>query len=185
MRLFSQGVWVYNNRFSGALILNSGYEPLQIVNWQRAIVLWLQARVEVLEFHEEFVHSVSASFPIPSVIRLKTYIKPMKSSQVRFSRQNVFLRDKHTCQYCGKKSAEKFLTIDHVIPLSRGGRHDWINVVTACAKCNNKKGSQTPDEAHMPLSSKPHKPKWLPGREIANETKKMPMVWRNYLVGVG
>src|SRR5271170_4772410 len=90
----------FNRALSGALILNSGYEPIKVVNWRKAIILWLQDKVEVLEFHTITVHSPSRTMYLPAVMRLKQYIRPYLSLTVRLSRQNVFLRDEFTCQYC-------------------------------------------------------------------------------------
>ena len=90
-----------------------------MVNWRKAIVLWLQGKVEVLEFHSIAVHSPSCTLNLPAVIRLKQYIRPYLSLSVRLSRQNVFLRDEYICQYCQKRMSEKRLTIDHVIPWSK------------------------------------------------------------------
>lgn len=175
----------FNRALSGALILNSGYEPIKVVNWRKAIILWLQGKVEVLEFHSITVHSPSCTLNLPAVVRLKQYIRPYLSLTVRLSRQNVFLRDEHTCQYCQKRMSEKRLTIDHVVPLSRGGRHEWTNVVTACSACNNKKGDKTPERVNMTLLKKPERPKWLPNRDLELQDNRMPSTWLPYLVAVG
>lgn len=100
---------------------------------------------------------------------------------VRLTRQNLFIRDKKTCQYCHKVFAEKKLTVDHVMPLSRGGKHKWTNIVAACSPCNNKKGSKTPDEANMPLIKKPKEPRWLPGKELSWSEDGYPVSWRDYI----
>jgi 5-methylcytosine-specific restriction endonuclease McrA len=104
---------------------------------------------------------------------------------VRLSRQNIFLRDEHTCQYCRKKLGEKRLTIDHVVPLSKGGRHEWTNVVTACSGCNNKKGDKSPERANLRLARVPEKPSWLPNRDLDLEGNSLPKAWRPYLDGAG
>ncbi|MCB0411835.1 MAG: HNH endonuclease [Bdellovibrionales bacterium] len=165
----------------GALILNSGYEPVKVVSWQKAILLWLQDKCEVLEFHSFYVRSASDKFQLPSVLRLRRYISPYISVKVRLSRQNLFMRDGSTCQYCGQKYPEKRLTIDHVTPLCRGGRHEWTNVVTACSPCNNRKGGRSPLEAGMPLLSRPHSPRWLPSKDFRLEAKQWPSSWQPYL----
>jgi 5-methylcytosine-specific restriction endonuclease McrA len=164
------------------LVLNSGYEPIKIVNWRKAIILWFQDKVEVLEFHTVTVASPSRTFRLPAVMRLKQYIRPYLSLSVRLSRQNIFLRDHHTCQYCRKKFSEKKLTIDHVVPLSKGGRHEWTNVVTACSACNNKKGDKSPEKVNLRLLSSPEKPRWLPNRELELEDNRLPSAWRPYLL---
>jgi 5-methylcytosine-specific restriction endonuclease McrA len=176
---------VFNKSLAGALILNSGYEPIKVVNWRKAIVLWLQGKVEVLEFHTITVHSPSCTLHLPAVIRLKQYIRPYLSLSVRLSRQNIFLRDEHTCQYCRQRFSEKRLTIDHVIPLSRGGRHEWTNVVTACSACNNKKGDKTPEKANLILNRRPVRPSWLPNRDLELQDNHMPSTWLPYLAAAG
>lgn len=172
---------IFNARSAAALIVNAGYEPVKVVSWRKAIVLWLQDKVEVLEYHSQTVSSPSKSFQLPSVIRLKSYMRPYFSMTVRLSRQNIFLRDHSTCQYCRVRLSEKRLTIDHVIPLSKGGRHEWNNVVAACSACNNKKGSRTPDQAGMRLLKTPARPKWLPTHELDVKPDRMPMAWQPYL----
>jgi len=171
----------FDKSLAGALILNSGYEPVRIVSWKKAIVLWFQEKVDVLEFHNEKVHSPADSFALPSVIRLKQYIRPYFTLKVRLSRQNIFIRDRHSCQYCGLVVAEKKLTIDHVIPLSRGGQHSWSNVVAACSPCNNKKGSMLLEHTNMKLRKPPKRPRWLPHKEFNLKDDKLPMSWRSYL----
>ena len=101
------------------------------------------------------IRSPSISFPHPSVIRLLRYYR-VPYRVIELSRKNILRRDNYQCQYCGKKTHA--LTIDHVIPKSRGGADTWDNLVAACVKCNNKKGNRTPEEAHMPLIRKPRKP---------------------------
>lgn len=171
----------FNSTRASALILNAGYEPVKVVSWKKAILLWLQNKVEVIEFHRQTVASPSRHFLLPSVLRLKTYVKPHYASGVRLSRQNIFLRDHSTCQYCRTRISEKKLTIDHVVPLSRGGTHTWTNVVAACSSCNNKKGSKTPDQANMKLLKIPVAPKWLPNQELDVRTDRMPSAWQPYL----
>lgn len=145
------------------------------------MILWFQGKVEVLEFHTTTVNSPSRSYHLPAVIRLKQYIRPYFSLSVRLSRQNIFLRDNHICQYCYSKFPEKKLTVDHVVPLSKGGRHEWTNVVTACSKCNNRKGDKSPEKANLRLLANPEKPRWLPNRELELEDNVLPHAWRPYL----
>ncbi len=145
------------------------------------MVLWFQDKVEVLEFHKVTVSSPSQTYSLPAVMRLKQYIRPFLSLSVRLSRQNVFLRDQHICQYCLGQFPEKRLTIDHVVPLSRGGRHEWTNVVTACPPCNNKKGDKTPAGAGLVLARPPVKPKWLPNKDLEISDGGLPLSWKPYL----
>ncbi len=151
-----------------------------MVSWQKAIILWLQDKCEVLEFHSIHVNSATRQFQLPSVLRLRKYISPYFSVRIRLSRQNLFIRDGQMCQYCGQKFGEKKLTIDHIQPLSRGGKHEWSNVVAACSPCNNKKGSRTPKEAKMPLLTEPARPRWLPSKDF-HSNDRWPSEWVPYL----
>ena len=153
-----------------------------MVNWRKAMILWFQNKVEILEFHSASVASPSQTFRLPAVMRLKQYIRPYLSLTVRLSRQNIFLRDNYICQYCRQQFSEKRLTVDHVVPLSKGGRHEWTNVVTACARCNNMKGSKSLEQSNMKLMSRPEKPRWLPNRDLDLEGNRLPVSWRPYLV---
>jgi 5-methylcytosine-specific restriction endonuclease McrA len=148
------------------------------------MILWFQDKVEVLEYHATTVSSPSRTYALPAVMRLRQYIRPYLSLTVRLSRQNIFLRDEHTCQYCLQKFSEKRLTIDHVMPLSKGGRHDWSNVVTACSTCNNRKGDKTLERAGLRLLRRPEKPRFLPNRDLELEGNRLPNAWRPYLAKV-
>lgn len=163
-----------------ALLLNSSYEPMLVLTWQKALILWFQEKVEVLEFHSVFARSVSRSFQIPSVLRLKTYVRPKIYGRVRFCRDNIYLRDNYTCQYCAVRLPTKQLTLDHVVPASKRGPNTWQNVVTACRACNQRKADRTPELAHMPLIRKPHVPSWLPTHEIG-VGGAAPESWSSYL----
>lgn len=163
------------------LLLNSSYEPMRVVSWQKAIILWFQGKVEILEYHTVFARSVSASFKLPSVLRLKTYVRSRNKTHIRFCRENVYIRDNYTCQYCGNRFTTKSLTLDHVLPVSREGKKDWGNVVSACRNCNQKKANKTPVEARMPLLKEPRMPNWLPLTEFEVGGDEVPLVWRQYL----
>jgi 5-methylcytosine-specific restriction endonuclease McrA len=162
-------------------VLNASYEPLKIVGWQKAIILWFQGKVEVLEHHETVVRSVRMTFRVPSIIRLKSFVQVRKNTSVRFSRENIYLRDGFRCQYCGSASMTKDLTLDHVIPVSRGGQKSWTNIVTACRRCNQKKGNRSPHDADMPLRNKPVVPQWLPQPELHATSSATPESWKVYL----
>ncbi len=164
-----------------ALVLNSSCQPLKMVSWQKALLLWFQGKVEILEYQETMVCSVSRSFQIPSVMRLKRYVTPRKTTRLKFSRENIYLRDNYTCQYCAQSFSPKHLTLDHVVPASKFGRKDWSNVVTACRDCNHKKANRTPLGAGMPLLSEPKIPNWLPVVQPQFELENMPEEWRPYL----
>jgi 5-methylcytosine-specific restriction endonuclease McrA len=181
MELSSGGV-VFSPSQIGALVLNASYEPMHIVNWQKAMILWFQDKVEVLDYHSDrLIHTASSAFRVPSVIRLRVYIKPYFAVGIKYSRQNVFLRDDFTCQYCDVRILEKKLTIDHVLPLSKGGKDEWTNVVSACSKCNNTKADRTPEQANMTLKRLPVKPRWLPMSYIRRQRQRMPLSWVPYL----
>lgn len=165
-----------------ALLLNSSYEPLKVICWQKALLLWFQGKVDVIEYHNFFARSVSQSFQLPSVLRLKTFVKHHQNKAVRFCREHVFLRDNYVCQYCGKKYKAKDLTLDHVIPVSKAGGKSWVNMVTACRNCNQKKANHTPKTANMPLLKEPRVPSWLPLIELEVESGKYPDTWSQYLM---
>lgn len=138
------------------LVLNQNYEPLNVCNARRAIVLLDRGKAEVLEHRRSLLRTPSRAVPLPSVIRLFYLIKRPRP-QVRLSRREIFLRDTYTCQYCGLQTHD--LTLDHVVPRHRGGKHTWENLVSACKHCNHRKGNRTPEEARMALLRQPTKPK--------------------------
>jgi 5-methylcytosine-specific restriction endonuclease McrA len=162
------------------LLLNVTYEPLKVINWKRAVTLLIMGKVEVLEEYSKEIRSVSFSVKLPAVVRLLRLVKRPKAP-VRFSRQNIYIRDRYICQYCGRKFPPEELTYDHVIPKSRGGRTVWANIVTCCVKCNSAKGGRTPSEARMRLIREPTRPSWLPFLRITVGLKDMPSSWRDYL----
>lgn len=144
-----------------ALLLDSSYYPVQMIDWKRAMILFFTGRAEVVEHHENInINSPHESFKLPKVMRL--YDNFRNFSQVKFNRNNVFYRDKHICQYCGEKFKANELTFDHVVPKSRGGATSWKNIVTCCYKCNNKKAARTPEEWGKKLLKIPIEPKWTP-----------------------
>lgn len=144
-------------------------------------MLWFQEKVDVLEFQNVEVHSPSRKLKLPSVLRLRNYSKHFFNRQVKFNRQNVFVRDHYTCQYCAKKLSEKKLTVDHVVPLSKGGTHEWTNVVAACESCNNKKGAKSLEQANLKLTKSPDTPKWILTAQSELRTNRVPEEWRPYL----
>jgi 5-methylcytosine-specific restriction endonuclease McrA len=138
------------------LVLNQNYEPINVCNARRAVVLLDRGKAEMLEHRVGAIRTPSTSFPRPSVIRLVALVKRPRP-RVRLTRREIFLRDNFTCQYCGMKSKE--LTLDHLIPRHRGGRHQWDNLVSACRTCNHRKGGKTPEEARMVLRRAPYEPR--------------------------
>ena len=166
---------------SRSLLLNATYEPMKIVSWQKALILWFQDKVEIIEYHNVFVRSVRATFQVPSVMRLKHYVRPRSLGAVRFCRENVYIRDNFTCQYCGERFSNRHLTLDHVVPVSKKGPKNWTNVVTACRDCNQRKANRTPATANMPLLSEPMIPTWLPSPELDVKSGQVPSAWLQYL----
>ncbi|MBL4685359.1 MAG: HNH endonuclease [Nannocystaceae bacterium] len=162
------------------LLLDQGYQPLKVIAWQRAVVLHLVGKVELLSAHTWEIRTVANAFPAPSVVRLTRSLRH-RQPFVRFSRENVYLRDGYQCQYCGKHCAGTELTLDHVQPSSRGGGTSWRNVVTACVRCNRDKGRLTPAEASMPLRSVPRRPKWLAPKILRVGAQQMPESWQIFL----
>jgi 5-methylcytosine-specific restriction endonuclease McrA len=145
------------------------------------MILWFQEKAEIVVTHERLIRSVRSHHNAPAVLRMKNYIKPRSHRSVRLSRDNIFIRDKHTCQYCCKKFATRDLTLDHVMPISRGGGKSWENLVAACHLCNRVKASRTPSEAGMPLLNEPTKLKWSPTFDIQVKFEKVDSLWMPYL----
>ena len=141
---------VLNNR---VLLLNQTYEPLGTVSVARAIVMTIKDKVFVEEWDgDRVLRSARDEFRVPSVIRRRTYINVRRRrEQSGMKRLRIYVRDKFRCQYCGEKKAAAALTLDHILPRSRGGDNSPMNIVTACLKCNNRKSDRTPEEARMPL----------------------------------
>jgi 5-methylcytosine-specific restriction endonuclease McrA len=135
------------------LVLNASYEPLNITTWRRAMVMLLKGKAEGLEHDPD--HCVRADLLVPTVIRLRQFVR-VPFRQLPLTRRNLFQRDNHCCQYCGSRGDQ--LSIDHVLPRSRGGDDTWENVTTACLRCNVRKGNRTPQEANMPLRRVPRRP---------------------------
>ena len=163
------------------LLLNSTFEPLRVISWQRAIILWFEGKVEVVEEYEDFnLTSVSFSVKCPAVVRLLQYVTG-RGNKVKFSRVNVFSRDKYTCQYCGVVPNTTDLTYDHVVPRAQGGKTTWENIVSCCIACNNRKSDRTPQQANMLLRKKPIKPNWTPQRRLVIMFPSTPAQWRDYL----
>jgi 5-methylcytosine-specific restriction endonuclease McrA len=136
-------------------VLNQNYEPLNVCNVRRALVLLDRGKAETIENGRGYIHSPTAAYELPSVIRL-IYLIRRPRPQGRLTRRDVFLRDHFTCQYCGKQT--KDLTLDHVLPRHRGGAHNWENIAAACKGCNHRKAGRTPEEAHMQLRRIPFRP---------------------------
>jgi 5-methylcytosine-specific restriction endonuclease McrA len=168
------------------LVLSACYEPIARVPWQRAITLLWEGKVEVVEEYEDrFVRSVTLQFKMPSVIRFLRAIRGRKRA-IKFSRENVYLRDNGRCQYCGVKVPRSDFTYDHVVPRAQGGPTTWENVVVCCTPCNQKKAGRTPEQAKMHLAQKPTKPTKLPYTVNLTFTwqKGMPDAWKQWMQSV-
>ncbi len=140
------------------LLLNQNYEPLTVVTAKKAIVLAFLQKVEIVERRERWIRAQHVAYPLPSIIRLICYVR-IPHKRVELTRRNILKRDGYRCQYCGM--AKSPLTVDHVVPKTRGGIDSWENLVCACVRCNNKKGNRTPEMAHMPLRRLPRRPTHL------------------------
>ena len=162
------------------LLLNATYEPLRVITWKRAVTLLTLGKVEVLETYEREVRSVTLAIRLPAVVRLVHLVRFRKHT-IRFSRENIYIRDKYKCQYCGSRMDAHDLTYDHVIPKSMGGKTAWENIVTCCLPCNKKKGGRTPAQARMRMIGKAKRPSWHPMLMITLRIDKTPDLWRNYL----
>ena len=138
------------------LVLNQNYEPLNVCNLPRAFRLVFGDKAEVIEYDHQVIRTPRTEYRAPSVIRLQYLIRRPRP-RVKLSRREVFARDRHTCQYCGRQTHD--LTLDHVVPRHRGGRHSWENLVTACKTCNHRKGGKLLDEARLRLHREPHEPR--------------------------
>ena len=165
------------------LVLNSTYEPLQVISWKRAVRMLFQEKVEVLEEYEREIRSVYLSLRIPSVLRLLRYVKVKRHhNQVKFTRTNIYSRDGYSCQYCNHKLPASHLTYDHVVPVARGGKKSWENIVTSCVKCNRKKGNRTPEEAGLKLLKRPKAPYGFPHRvNYLLWESRAPESWKDYI----
>jgi 5-methylcytosine-specific restriction endonuclease McrA len=164
------------------LLLNATFEPLKVISWQRAVTLLTQGKVEVIDVYDREVRGISVSFRLPSILRLLKLATIRRASrEVRFSRANIYQRDKYTCQYCGVRHPAEDLTFDHIIPQVQGGRATWENIVTACLGCNNRKGGRTPREAGMRLIRMPARPTWMPVVTVRFGIRNAPLSWRDYL----
>ena len=159
------------------LVLNQNYEPLNIARVRRAVVLVMRGKAEMLENGTGVIHTANEIIPSPSVIRLVCLVKRPRQ-QKKLSRREVFQRDKYTCQYCGAET--RALTLDHVVPRHRGGRHIWENVVSACSRCNSRKAGHTPHEAGMSLIRQPYAPN-LSGYYVPYEYIERHDGWKKFL----
>jgi 5-methylcytosine-specific restriction endonuclease McrA len=161
------------------LVLNASYEPINVCTVRRAAVLLLKNRAEILEEGEWALHAESVTLARPVVIRLLAYVRiPRDAHRRKITRRAVFARDRWTCQYCGHERGS--LTVDHVVPRSKGGRSTWDNIVTCCAPCNRRKGDRMPVQANMVPARAPKAPGATIFIHVATPT--IPAAWERYLV---
>ncbi len=159
------------------LVLNATFEPINVCTVRRAVVLLLKEKAEVLEHGAHALHSSTATIARPVVIRLVSYVRvPRDTHRRKITRRAVFARDDWTCQYCGARSN---LTVDHVVPRSKGGPSTWDNIVASCAPCNRRKGDAPLQKAGMVLRRSPR----VPGPQIFIQvaSPRIPPAWRQYL----
>lgn len=161
---------------SPVLVLNLNYVPINISTVRRAIILLSKGKAELLENHRGEIRTVTATVGAPSIIRL-VYLVKRPFAPRKLSKKEIFLRDRYTCQYCGKKSQD--LTLDHVVPRRQRGAHTWENVVAACSRCNLRKAGRTPEEANMRLKTEPRVPQPNPYRILQN--RNILDEWKPYL----
>ena len=161
------------------LVLNATYEPINVCTVRRAVVLLLKSKAEVIEKWDRELHSERMTMTRPAVIRLRTYVAvPRDVHRRKITRRAVFARDRWTCQYCG--TGHVSLTVDHVIPRSKGGKSTWDNIVTCCAPCNRRKGDRLPKMAGMQPRRQPRPPK--PTIFVHVAVPRVPDLWQPYLV---
>jgi 5-methylcytosine-specific restriction endonuclease McrA len=161
------------------LVLNANFEPVNVCDTRRAIVLLLAEKASLVVNGRGVIKTINNSYPRPSVIRLQKMVSRPRP-QLKLTRREVFRRDNYTCQYCGKKTSD--LTIDHVIPRHMGGKHIWNNVVAACPVCNHRKGGRKLEESNMHLLRQPGEPpssaQYIFGRHLAENSE-----WETFLSG--
>jgi 5-methylcytosine-specific restriction endonuclease McrA len=161
------------------LVLNASFEPINVCTVRRAAVLILKNRAEILEEGDWALHAESLTLARPVVIRLLAYVRiPRDAHRRKITRRAVFARDRWTCQYCGHERGN--LTVDHVVPRSKGGRSTWDNIVACCAPCNRRKGDRLPRQAKMVPTRKPKAPSATIFIHVATPT--IPAAWEQYLV---
>lgn len=145
------------------LVLDENFLPIKIISWEKAIIYILNQKAEIIEeYHDFIVRSVSLALKVPKILKVfgKSRVFQRK---VSLTNRNIHMRDNYTCAYCNHKFKDELLTVDHIKPLCQGGdKRNWLNLITACQKCNYKKAGRTPDQANMHLKFQPFIPKWSP-----------------------
>jgi len=162
------------------LVLNATFEPINVTAVRRAMVLLLKGVAQAEETTHAEVRSPSQTMKVPSVIRLLTYRHIPQQSRA-LSRKNILLRDRNTCQFCGRQFPSSELTLDHVVPRSRGGHSTWENLVACCYECNNRKGNRTPEEVGLRLVRRPRPFTLHTSRQLMRMMGRQDEKWRKYL----
>lgn len=164
-------------RLGRVLVLNATYEPINVCSTRRAVVLLIKEKAEVVESGRQALHAEHLTIARPAVIRLLAYIRvPREAHRRKITRRAVFARDGWACQYCGSRAN---LTVDHVIPRSKGGQSSWENIVASCGPCNRRKGDRSPAQAGMQLRRAPRRPHAEIFIHVA--APSIPRAWRPYL----
>lgn len=162
------------------LILDANYQPVAIVTWQKALCYVLLEKATVIEEYADFVvRSISRSFNVPKILRVFN-IAVIKEKKINLTSMNIYKRDNFNCAYCLNHLLRTELTIDHIHPLCQGGQNTWMNLITACHGCNNKKGGKTPEQAKMPLLFKPFIPKWTPKTGLSYKEEEY-VYWQEWI----
>lgn len=163
--------------YEAVLVLNANFEPINVCSSRRAIGLILSGKADLVLNGRGEIHTVSRTFPAPSIIRLERMIHRPRP-HVRLTKREVLRRDNYTCQYCGQH--RPYLTVDHIIPRRLGGDHSWMNLVAACPSCNHRKGGRTLDQAQMHLLRQPSEPPvsamYIFGRHLNENEEWVPFV---------
>lgn len=167
---------------SRTLLLNTTYEPVKVISWQRAVTMLVLGKVETVRTYDSVLRAVHINIQTPAVVRLIDFVR-RRRMRIAMSRRNIFYRDGYQCQYCHRRLPARELTCDHVVPRSQGGVTSWENLVTACGPCNRRKGGRTPEQARMKLRHRPARPESLPIEFALNlgTAQSLPDSWRDYL----
>ncbi|MBI3404224.1 MAG: HNH endonuclease [Acidobacteria bacterium] len=162
------------------LVLNATFEPINVTAVRRAVALVLKGVAQAEEHNHRELHSAREAIAVPSVIRLLAY-RHIPQQTRALSRKNILLRDRNTCQFCGQIFPSSELTLDHVMPRSRGGHSSWENLVACCYQCNNRKGDRTPEEAGLRLARRPRPFTLHTSRQLMRLIGRQDEKWRKYL----
>lgn len=161
------------------LLLSIHYFPIRVISWERAVKMRFEGTAEVVAEYAASISSPSVTWRVPAVVRERRVARVQHA--IRFSRVNVYLRDRYRCQYCGEKFPPKELSYDHVVPRSQGGKTNWENIVTACRRCNTLKSNRECDDCGMFPMNRPVRPRVLPHAAPAIDRSTAPAEWLAFL----